>query len=133
VRAVLQLESRPGGGVPVLLTDGATGATVLAAREPADAEPSPDHHRGLWDGRSDIHDGSKAATMVDPAEFFFFDLTGYLVVRGLGSPRLIAAANAAIDACTHLVTGGDKEAGMPVGGGSDKLAGRTRMDIAGLL
>jgi hypothetical protein len=129
VRAVLQLEDSTGEGIPVLLTD-ETGATVLAPREADDAEPSSNYHRGLWDGMAEVHcDGNDE---VDAAEFFYFDLTGYLVVRGLGSPKLIAAANSAIDACAHLVTGGDQEAAQ-YAGGSDKLVGRTRMDIVGLL
>jgi hypothetical protein len=132
VRAVLQLEASPGDGVPVLLTDSETGKTVLAEKEPEDAEPSLGHHRGIWGGLGSIHDDSEAAGAVDPAEFFFFDLTGYLVVRGMGSPELIAAANAAVDACAHLVTGGDEEAAT-YAGGSDKLVGRTRMDLVGLL
>ena len=38
-----------------------------------------------------------AAELVDPLEFFFWELTGFLVVRGAMDSALLAAANAVLD------------------------------------
>lgn len=44
---------------------------------------------------------------MDAKERYFWDLTGYLIVRNVLTPEEIAAANAAIDACMDRMTQGE--------------------------
>eukprot|EP01050_Picozoa_sp_SAG11_P008751 SAG11_NODE_786_length_7172_cov_3.635939_3_plen_577_part_00 len=134
VKAVLGLELSPGAGPPPLLVVGEQGRAEVPSivLEPRHAAfRSERHHPSLYLTPAAV----TPSPSICPREFFFFDLTGYLVVRGLGSPELIARANRAIDACAHLITGGvgqhkDNAYGT---GGSAKLSGRTRMTLVQLL
>jgi hypothetical protein len=135
VKAVLGIELTPGAGPPPLLVlRGGEGETLGVQLEPRYAAFSSERHHPTLYGPM-----AAAAAMAPPCccprEVFFFDLCGYLVVRGLGSPELISRANQAIDACAHLITGGDSAHDDNAYGthGSVKLAGRTRMTLDKLL
>lgn len=136
VKVVLGLELSPGAGPPPLLVIGENfsggqevPSVVLEPRYAA--FNSERHHPSLYLTPASV----MPSPSICPREFFFFDLTGYLVVRGLGSPELIARANQAIDACAHLITGGECQHEDNVYGtaGSAKLTGRTRMTLGQLL
>lgn len=65
---------------------------------------------------------------IDEKEFYFWDLNGYLVLRGVMDEAWIAAANAAIDAFEdHIVVGEE------LASGSKSLAGTGRPTLGGLL
>ena len=66
-------------------------------------------------------------------EKYFFDLTGYLVVRGALTPEEVAACNAAIDHYADKIRARSVEGGG-LAGGSSALQGQTgRLELTGML
>lgn len=67
---------------------------------------------------------------MDERELYFWDLTGYLIVRNVLTPDEIAMANEAIDYCQDKIL--EREAGLG-SKGSRALAGTGRLEVHGLL
>eukprot|EP00929_Paragymnodinium_shiwhaense_P090278 TRINITY_DN50434_c0_g1_i1.p1 TRINITY_DN50434_c0_g1~~TRINITY_DN50434_c0_g1_i1.p1 ORF type:complete len:333 (-),score=52.54 TRINITY_DN50434_c0_g1_i1:131-1129(-) len=82
--------------------------------------------------RSRIENGSPSG--LTPEERFFFDLNGFIILRGVLSPQEVKAANAAIDAhkqdiCERMGELRNTKAGSPLSG--DGKSGRR--DLAGIM
>lgn len=65
---------------------------------------------------------------IDEKEFFFWDLCGYLVVRGVMDDEWLATANEAMDAYEDRIELGDAN----TAGKSESLAGTARPELRGL-
>lgn len=67
-------------------------------------------------------------TTIDETEFYFWDLNGYLVLRGVMDDEWLAEANAAIDKFEDQIVVGEE-----LSGGSKSLAGTGRPLLNGLI
>jgi len=67
-------------------------------------------------------------SVIDEKEFYFWDLNGYLVLRGVMDEAWLAEANAAIDRFEDKI-----EVGEELSGGSQSLAGTGRPLLNGLI
>jgi hypothetical protein len=96
---------------PVLQTDGKK-TWVAASREVV--------HPSIY-----IRDPNSG---IDEKEFYFWDLNGYLVVRGVMDPEWLAGANEAVDRFEERIV-----VGSELSGGSQSQAGTGRPLLSGLL
>ena len=101
-RSVLGLSPVPGEGLSAggpgmqaaLLSDGEKTVRLETPAEVAARAGLPYHPSGL---PPRITSPATGAAIVDPLEFFYWELTGFLVVRGAMDSTLLAAANAVLD------------------------------------
>ena len=70
-------------------------------------------------------------TTIDEKEFYFWDLCGYLVLRGVMDEEWLKAANEAIDKFEHMAT--EHALGMDYARGSKSLAGNGIPNLGGTL
>lgn len=120
-RTVLGLEDTPTTPAPPLLSDG--HQTWL---DPAIQETNPFYHPGIYNNQP------APVTEVDPLEFFYWELTGFLVVRNVMDQDWLNAANAAIDANLDLINYTGASHNQIEGGPRMRGSGRPSLSIADL-
>lgn len=117
---------------------GLEARTILGLEDTADgpAPPLKSNGRRTWiDGSSDklyhpgVYDNQPASPEeVDPLEFFYWELTGFLVVRKVMDQDWLDAANAAVDANLHRV---DYDAAAKIQTvGSHRMRGTSRPGLS---
>ena len=116
-RTVLGLLDTADGPATPLLSDGSR-----TWFDPHACSPGRLYHPGVYDNEP------KSTKVVDPLEFFYWELTGFLVVRNVMDQDWLEAANAVIDANIHLV---DYTAAAKIEvGGSHRMRGTSRPGLS---
>lgn len=121
VRTLFGLEDTAEGPAAPLMSDGRHTWIDQTPRTPDQI-----YHPGIYDNRE------ASPAEVDPLEFFYWELTGFLVVRNVMDREWLDAANAAIDANMHRV---DYESAARIrvdGGPRMKGTGRPGMAVIDL-
>ena len=120
-RTVLGLADTITGPGPPLLSDG--------KRSWIDQTIQPDdlpYHPGIYDNQLSLPE------TIDPLEFFYWELTGFLVVKNVMDQRWLAAANAAINANIHRIDYIGASRGQVRGGPQMRGSGRPGLAVADL-
>jgi hypothetical protein len=109
---------------------------LLYAPDYAGSQPPPavvtDGERVRLDAARAVFHPSLYTDARDPTisqdEFFFWELNGYLILKGVMDPGWVRAANAAVDSVAHTAAASEE-----LSGGAPGLAGGPQSRIGGLL
>ncbi len=120
-RTVLGLEDTAEGPAAPVLSDGKRiwiDPSAVSDRQP--------YHPGVYDNHP------APSSHVDPLEFFYWELTGFLVVRNVMEQEWLDAANAAVDANLQHVDYEDAAKTQVGGGAKMQGTGRPGLSVADL-
>lgn len=109
------------GSFPAVISDGST-ARVETPEEVAARAGRPFHPAGFSLGPPD-------PALVDELEFFFWELTGFLVVRSVMDAAWLAEANAVVDKHQHTVEYPGPSTASGTASGTDKMRGTGRPSL----
>ena len=120
-RTVIGLEDTTNRPAPPLLSDG-----KHAWIDPALQQDDPPYHPGLYDNQL------SCPTTLDPLEFFYWELTGFLVVRNVMDKNWLSEANAAIDGNVDRIDYAGASRSRVNGGLRMRGSGRPGLSVADL-